>query len=288
MNLLHEQIIINGLLFSPAYALFALAFLLKLKTLKYWPLALATIATLSPYIFFSVFELSGSVMLAAAIAISISILFGWFFDQIIFLRLISWNAQPTVLIVAAIGINVIGESLFGLIYGDRPLVLISNPVHIAVSSRVFLTSNQLSIFVFASAVWIVVMLMLKRSRLGLFQQAIESSLKLSTIRHVPVRRTIQLLSILSYGCVSMAGLLIASERQIYPQLGIDIMLAALVIAVAVNKVSFGRLVLFSIIISIANQYIGQIFPNEWRNSILYLALISLLIIRFDKRKIVDA
>lgn len=217
------QILLNGLIAGSLIALIALGLNLVYGNMKFMNFAHGEMAMLGAYFYYLFrIKLEWAPGLSMPLALVLCALAGLLLNRLVFNPL-KKESQWT-LLIASVGVSMCVKFAVMLVAGSFTLnyvigSYVSHSYKLA-GGALIITQNQ--IFILISTLMILLGLhgLLKYSKLGKAIRAVSDNMQLATVVGIDVSRTIDWIFILSSTIAGFAGILIAYEQSLSPQMGL--------------------------------------------------------------------
>lgn len=272
------QIVINILITSFYLIIISLSFLLIYLPTKFFNLAHAATITLAPYLTFLLSNRLGlDLIIAILISIIITVMFGFSTDKFLFKPLRSKGASPLILLISSLGLYIITENLISLLFGNQ--ILSIRDTKITSGYNLFdasITSTQLILILSSVIIYFIVIYILNKTDLGKKIRATSSNLTFATILGVNTERVIKISFVLGSLIAAIAGILIALDINMSPNMGFNLLLLSVVAMIIGGVGSIWGLVVGSLLLATAQNLGAYYIDSKWMNAIAYLILIILL------------
>jgi branched-chain amino acid transport system permease protein len=275
-----NQLIANALLAASIYALIGTGFSLIYRTSRFFHFAHGLVCAAGAYaslVFAIEFKLPLFISSILAIAVAISI--GLLIEIGIYRPLRSKKSSSLILLLASLGIYIVGQNVISLVFGDDTKIL--RPV-ISRSFSVLgakITAVQFGILVTSVLVLCALVVLMKVSKFGLIIRAVSADHDLARTVGVDVNHAIAWSMALGSGLAGLAGILIALDVNLVPTMGMHSLLMS-VVAVIVGGIerTVGAIV-GALLVGLLQHFGVWQLPTQWQDLIVFSALIVFLLLR---------
>lgn len=223
--------------------------------------------------------LSAVVMTALFIAI----------DRVVYRKLRRRKSGIVIFSIAALGLAISLRSLVLVFYGPDPRLYTPGiRTRISLPFDVHILADQLFIFSAAIAVTVAVYLILYRTTLGKAMRAMADNPDLARVSGINTERIIMWTWLVAGALVAVAGVLLALQAQLDPQIGFVLLLplfaAAILGGIGSPQGAFvGGMVIGmvqEVAVTVHLNFIRQDFPGAgYKFSVAFLILIAVLLLR---------
>jgi branched-chain amino acid transport system permease protein len=276
--LLWEFRILDGLTLGGLLFVAASGFTLALGVMKIVNIAHGALYLLASYIAWSLFQDTGSYVLAIAGAAFAAALVGLVMQQTVLRRL---YLQPLPQILATMGVALIVAE-FGIIgWGGYPRVM-GEPTWLggatSLGNGLFYPTYRLFIVAVAAVVGVFLWVLLARTRLGGLVRACVDDEEMARGMGVNVPRVYAGVFVLASFLAGLAGGIGAPFLGAYPGAEFDILLLALIVVVIGGLGSIGGAFIASMVVGILDSVGKSLFP-ELAYFTLFAPMILILLVR---------
>jgi branched-subunit amino acid ABC-type transport system permease component len=220
------------------------------------------------------------IIISITLAILITTVIGILIDSFIFQQLRRRNSSVLVLMLASIGVYVVGQNVLSMIFGDG--VRSIQPQTVVVGMSVFggrMTSVQFVITVTSAIAVASLSTWLARTTHGRSVRAISSNPELAVIVGVNMSRVTIIVVAIGSAIGALAGVLYSLDRDIVPTMGMGILLISVVVMIVGGQTSMVGLAAASFLVAIA-QNLAVLWPGAaWQDAVIFLVLIIFLVFR---------
>lgn len=274
------QFIINGLVTGLIYALTSLAFSLVYNTTRIFHIAFAALYVIASYLFYTFSNQLGlPIYISAFFAILFNAFISILIEFFIYKPLEVKKTSNNLILISSIGTFIILINLVALIYGNDTKV-ISNSISASVQfGEILITNNQIYQALFSLLSIILILILLKYSKLGLQTRAIRDDAELSFIFGIDIFRVRNILFGLSGALVAIASCLNSYDVGMDPYIGMPILLNAMVALIIGGIGRFEAPIIGGIILGVLQAIAVYYFESRWENAITFGILLLFLIFR---------
>lgn len=275
------QVIANSLAAASVYTLVAIGFALIYSTVRFFNFAHAVVYTIGAYgaytvaITFSLgwwIGLGGGILLSSAVGIVLEIC--------IYRRMRRWNASATTLFITSLGLLVAAQNLLSLLFGDQTLVLRRKSfdrIFDVLSARI--TQSQVEGFLLAAILCFATWLVLRLTVLGREIRAIANDPDLAQSTGISVDKVVVCVFAAGSALAGLAAIIFADQTDVKPDIGMHVLLMAVVVQVISGTHSIPGIALAACLISFLRNLSIWLWPAQWGETITFLLLIIFLLIR---------
>ena len=227
------QLIINGMIAGSVYALAACGFALIYYVVKFQYFSQGAILTIAAYLFFLFFSLLGlNHTLAAILAVIGSVLAALITNWLVYMPLRKRKATPTVLLISSIALLIFSTSLMQAFFGSGTKTLLLGSQNRIFNAGFFtITTIQVSIIISAIALFLLLWIIVKKTKLGKSMRALADNKDVAQIVGINPEKIYNYAFIISAVLGAVAGILIGLEQNLYPRMGVIIIIKGFISSV---------------------------------------------------------
>jgi branched-chain amino acid transport system permease protein len=276
-----KQVLVNAVAEAGPIALVASGLSLIFSVSRIFHLAHAITITSSSY---AAFALAHTAKLPLFICLIMAILiaagFGAAIEFLIYRPLRRSGASSEVLLIASLGLVIIGQNCISLIFGDQTNALRSP--EITYSLQLFgarITGIQILTIVLSALICTLISLFLTWTMAGKFIRAIACDVDLATIIGIRTDRVTAVTFTLVSATGGLAGILLAYETDLSPHMGFDILLLGLTASIVGGLNSAQGAMLGGVLVSLCRHLAGWYLPTQWQDAVVFLLLLVFMLAR---------
>jgi branched-chain amino acid transport system permease protein len=279
--MLYVDLIVQGLINGCMYAMMAVGLTLVYGLLRILHIAHATVFALGAFIGVVVANQTGSLTLAFVAAIVLSCLVGVAIYRLVYEPLL--DHPPYVPMIASMGILVMMEDGFRILFGEHGLTFQHNPWFIQTFSLGGVTMNTVQAAIVISAVVLLTgfAMFTSMTRVGVGWRATVTNPRIATSYGVDAVKVRYLNFLIGSALAAVAGVLVALLNNfVEPTMGFVISYKGLAIIVLGGLGSVRGTLIASLILGIIESF-GTIYIGDYldRDAIAFLFLIAMLMVR---------
>ena len=276
-----SQILLNALIAGSTYSLVGIGFSLIFSSARFFHMAHGGIITVTGYLVYALavlLKLNHSISIF--IALLVAAILGGMMERLVFRRLRRSHSSGTIQLIASLGILVILQNLISLVFGDDVRVLNPGVVKQGIQiSTAYITDVQLVIVLTNIVVWLLMWLLLQRSKIGWMIRAVTDDAELAKILGISVELVILLTFVIGSVIAGIAGILIAYDIGLTPLLGFQALFLGVVAAISGGITSPTGTMLAGLLLGLILQITGWFLPTQWQEAIAFAILLLFLLFR---------
>jgi branched-chain amino acid transport system permease protein len=277
----YVDLAISGIVFGCMYALMAVGLTLVYGLLRILHIAHAAVFALGAYVTVLVANASGSILAGFVAAIVVTPLSGVAIYRLLYQPLLHY--RPDVPMIASIGLLVLMQDGFRILFGEQGVTFLRNPLTIETIDAAGITLNlgQLAVLIVTVIIFLALHLFTTRTRIGVAWRATVSNPRIAASFGVDPIRVRYLNFAIGSALAGIAGGLIALLNNfVDPTIGYVVSYKALAIIVLGGLGSVRGTLIASLFLGVIESY-GTIFIGSYlnRDAIAFLALILILMAR---------
>jgi branched-chain amino acid transport system permease protein len=277
----YVDLALNGLIFGSMYALMAVGLTLVYGLLRILHIAHAAVYAFGAFITVIVANASGSIALGILVAVVCSAILGAGIYRLLYQPLLVH--PPYVAMIASIGLLILMEDGFRIVFGEQGLTFARNPYPTQMHELGGVTINtvQIAMLVVSTVCLTALGLFITRTRIGVAWRATVSNPTIATSFGVDAIKVRYLNFLIGSALAALAGALIALlNNYVEPTMGFVVSYKALAIIVLGGLGSVRGTLIASYALGIVESF-GTIFVGPYldRDAIAFLFLIVILMVR---------
>ncbi len=279
---LFEQLLVNSFISAGTYVLITLGFNLIYGTTKFVNMAHGAIAASGAYIVFSFARVSGvPVTLSVILGIAGAGLLGWMCDRLIFSVLRKKHASDKVLFVASLGIFIILQSLFAMLFGVEFNALLPSSQSIPTYQlgNASITLTQIIIILAAAIAYFGLLLLLNYTLFGKAVKAIQDDEEVARVLGINTDRIVGWIFFLGSAIAGIGGILVGFDIGIYPAASLNMLVEGAASSIIGGIGVLGGGVVGSFILGFAENFGIWKITSEWKPAITFVILMLFLIFK---------
>lgn len=275
------QLIINGLIAGSIYALAASGFSLVYYALKFQYFSHGAIMSIAAYSFFAFLNLIGfHYVLAGILALVIATFATLIMNWLVYRPLRRRKATPTVTLIASIVLLIFTSSLLLAIFGSS-----TKSIRLGAKTRVFdfgivtITSIQVSVIMFAIILFLFLWYVLKKTRFGKAMRALADNKDVAQVIGINPERIYNYAFIISAIFGTMGGILLGLEQNLYPRMGVVIIIKGFISSVVGGLGSVPGSIIGGFFIGLVENLGIWFLPSGYKDVISFTIMLIFLLFR---------
>lgn len=273
------QLILNGIIAGAIYALVASGFSLIYSVTKFIHFAHGAVLALGAYFLYTFAVASGlNFWLAIILTLFCSCIAGVAMDWAVYRPLRKRKASGAVLLIASIALMILVNAMILAIWGaDVKTVPTRNPVFDVAGARI--TMIQIIIIIISVLLLLCLWFLMKRTKLGKSMRAVADNKDVAQTVGINPERIYTYTFIIGSFLAGVAGILIGIEQNLYPQMGISLVIKGFTGAVIGSMASVPGSVLGSLILGLVENIGIWWLPSGYKDAIAFVLLFIFLLFR---------
>jgi branched-chain amino acid transport system permease protein len=275
------QLIINGLIAGSIYALAASGFSLVYHVIKFLHFAQGATITISAYAFFFFMDILGlNFVLGMLMAIIASIFVTWLMNVLLYKPLRKRKATNVISLIASLSLLIFFVSLILAIFGSSTKTLSVSRNNFTIDTG-FFTITFIQIIVIASAIisFFVMWFILKKTKLGKAMRALSDNKDVSQVVGIDPEKIYNYTFIISGIMGGIAGVLIGLEQNLFPRMGVLVIVKGFISAVVGGITSVPGSILGGFLIGLVENLGIWFLPSGYKDAISFTILLAFLLFR---------
>lgn len=198
------NVLINGLSLGGVYALIALGYTMVYGIAKMLNFAHGDIIMVGGYSIFVFLGVTGHPIAAAAFAAAVCVVLGVVMEKLAYKPL--RGASPLAVLITAIGVSYLLQSLSQIIFGSDPKTVIVADLGVTKVGRIFISNSSILTLVFTVIIMVSLTLFIKLSRTGRAMLAVSEDRAAAQLMGVNVNGIITITFIIGAFLAAVASL----------------------------------------------------------------------------------
>lgn len=273
------QLILNGIIAGAIYSLVASGFALIYNVTKFMHFAHGAALALGAYLMYT-FTITLGIEFWASIVITLifTSIIGALMNWIVYLPLRKRRASAAVLLIASIALMTFLNALVLAVWGaDVKTIPTRNPVFDVLDARI--TLIQIIIIAVSAVLLLALWFLMKKTKLGKAMRAVADNKDVAQTVGINPERVYTATFVIGSLLAGVAGILIGIEQNLYPQMGVALVIKGFTGAVIGSLVSVPGSVLGSMILGLAENIGIWWLPSGYKDAIAFVLLFIFLLFK---------
>lgn len=273
------QLLVNGIVLSVMYAVLGVSWGVIFNVTGTFHFAQALAYLLAGYVGAYVFGVVGlPFVLSFLISIAAALAFGIAVELWFYCPLRRLSASPLVILIASLGLLILGENIILLVFGTIPLSLTGFEVSLYSVGPVTFTSMNIITVVVCIIVLVAYVLFLNRTTTGKAMRAVASDPQMSEVVGINIPKIYLLAFIIGSGLAGITGFLHAAEIQASLGMGMQMVLIAFMATLMGGVGHLWGAAIVGVIMGMVQSFGLLVIGSQWQTAILYLLLTVVIVI----------
>ena len=275
------QLIINGLIAGSVYALAACGFALVYYVVKFQYFSQGAILTIAAYMFFMFLNSIGlNYLLAAILSIIISILAALLTNWMVYKPLRKRKVGGVPLLVSSVVLLIFSSSLMQAIFGSGMKSIDLGKFNRTLNFGFFtITKIQIAIIISAIVLFFILFFILMMTRLGKAMRALADNKDVAQIVGINPERIYNYTFIISAILGGFSGILIGLEQNLYPRMGILIIIKGFIGSVVGGLGSVPGSIIGGLFIGLVENVGIWFLPSSYKDVISFTIMLVFLLFK---------
>jgi branched-chain amino acid transport system permease protein len=262
------------------YVAIAMGLTMVYGVLRILHIAHAGVYALGAYAGLTIYQATGNILAAGAVAIAASITVGYLIQRFVYAPVL--GRSPLIPLTLSVAVFLLISEMIGIVWGYYPIGFHTQiPFTTYSYGEISITSYQLLVIVATLLSVLLVWLLINRTRIGLASRAVAQDSEMAQAIGVNVKTVIAFNFIVGSALAGLGGVLVGIYySQVYPYMGGLVAYKGLVVIVLGGFGSVVGAVLGGLILGVSETLlvstVGNFLPRE---SFAFLVLILLLLFR---------
>lgn len=276
-----SQVLLNGLISSCIFLLIAGGFAIIFQTTRFFHFAHGVVFTAAAYAVYTVLVvLNLSYPLAVILGIALVIALGVIIDRSIYYPLRKRDSPPLVLMLSSLGVYIVLQNVISLIFGDDTKSIRNWPIREGLNifgARV--TPVQIAIILTSIVLLVGIILLLKKTRLGIAIRAVSSNPELALVCGIPTDRVILAVFAIGSALAGVAGILVAMDVDMNPTMGMRPLMMGVVAVIVGGVGSIPGTALGALMLGMTQHLATWKISSQWQDAIAFVILLIFMLFR---------
>ncbi len=275
------QLIVNGLIAGSIYALAASGFSLAYYVIKFLHFAQGATIAIAAYALFALSNQFGwNNVLSIILSIFIAVAAALIMNRIVYKPLRKRKATGVILLIASLAILTFTTSLIRAIFGPSTKTLLLSKHNKSFDFGFFtITSIQLAIIISAILLFLLLWLLMKKTRLGKAMRALSDNKDVAQIVGINPERVYTFTFIIVGVFAGISGILIGLEQNLYPRMSVLIIVKGFISSVVGGINSVPGAIIGGLFIGLVENLGIWFLPSGYKDAISFSILLLFLLLR---------
>jgi len=218
-------------------------------------------------------------LLAFVVAIAVTIPFGVASELGLYRPLRRAGASPFVILIASLGLLIIGENVILLVFGTVPLAMTRFHIIPYAIGPINFANTHVILVVVCAVVLAIYMLFLTRTTTGKAMKATASNPQMAEVVGIDIPKIYLLAFIIASALAGVTGFLHALERAASLGMGMEMVLVAFIATLMGGVGHLWGAAIAGVIMGMAQAFGLLVIGSEWQTAILYLVMVIVIVVR---------
>lgn len=272
------QLLIDGILIGAIFALAAYGMALVWGVMNVINIAQGGFVVLGGYVCLYVFKAGLSPFLGIPVAMALMFGFGWFVYRLVICRVVDRDLFTSLL--ATFGISILIEQLANQLFGSDVQSIDTNlGTLVLFDNQITVTLIKLVTFGITVAIGILLVLFLKRTRLGQAIRATAQNARAARVMGIDTDRVYAMTFAINSAICGAAGALVAMTWVIHPYLDLPYTVRSFMIVTVAGLGNLSAVILAAFGLGVAENFAGFILGADAQLAFVFSLLVVILIVR---------
>ena len=274
------KFIINGIVTGLLYSMLAIGFALVYNTTRILHIAAAGIYVFAAYMFWWLASGLGLPLAVAAIlAVLLSMVLSWLSDRALYRPLRKKKSSLNVMMVASIGLMTVIVNLLAMLFGNEARRVDNAYFEPVMLGGAVVTVPQLYQVITAVVSISLFLILLTCTRFGSRIRALSADETLFDILGYNRQQTYSVVFLVSGLFIGLASCTTAYDVGLKPDLGMTVIVNAMVAMILGGSGRFGTCVLGGLTLGMLQALVELRFSADWKNAVAFVVLLLILFLR---------
>lgn len=275
------QVLVNGIITAAEYALISLGFALIYRTAGFIHFSHGIVLTAGAYLTFLLTKWLGLPLSYSILpAVALSVLLGCLIETAVYRPLRRRKASSLILLLASLGVYFALQNIVSMAFGDGTRTIrLGGPEEGINVLGARITPVQVMIIFVSMALFVVVALLMKRTRIGRAMRAVASDPALARLCGIESDRVILFVFAIGSALAGVAGILVALDVNMTPTMGLNALMMGMLAAIIGGVRSIPGVALGALFLGMAQQLGGWKMGPQWQDATAFVILLAFLLFR---------
>lgn len=274
------QLLANGLVTGCAYALVALGFSLIYNTTRIFHIAHGAVYVVAAYLYYSFYVLWGIPLVGAALLTVVgAMVLGVLIDEVIHVPLDQQDSSMLIHLLSSLGLYIALVNIIAMFYGNQTKELVSGVQLTYSAGGVILTQVQVATVVVAVVLFIGLVVLLRKTRLGQQLRAMRDDPELLTVMGLNPRTLRRVVFGLGSALAAVGAILQGLDVGIDPRIGLTAVLNGAVAVIIGGIGLFEAAALGALVLGLLQSIAVWQASARWQEAVTFGVLILFLLSR---------
>jgi len=274
------QLLANGFVTGCAYALVALGFALIYNTTRIFHIAHGAVYAVAAYLFYSFYVLWGIPLIGAAFLTVVgATVLGVLIDEVIHVPLDEQDSSMLIHLLSSLGLYIALVNVIAIFYGNQTTVLSSGVGTTYSVGGVILTQIQVATVVVAVVLFIGLVVLLRKTRLGQQLRAMRDDPELISVMGLNPRTLRRVVFGLGSALAAVAAILLGLDVGIDPHIGLAAVLNGAVAVIIGGIGLFEGAAVGALVLGLLQSVAVWQASARWQEAVTFGVLILFLLFR---------
>jgi len=272
---------VNGIITAAEYALISLGFALIYRTAGFIHFSHGIVLTAGAYLTFLLTKWLGLPLSYSILpAVALSVLLGCLIETAVYRPLRRRKASSLILLLASLGVYFALQNIVSMAFGDGTRTIrLGGPEEGINVLGARITPVQVMIIFVSMALFVVVALLMKRTRIGRAMRAVASDPALARLCGIESDRVILFVFAIGSALAGVAGILVALDVNMTPTMGLNALMMGMLAAIIGGVRSIPGVALGALFLGMAQQLGGWKMGPQWQDATAFVILLAFLLFR---------
>ena len=274
------QVVINGLIRGILLSLVAIGFALAYNTTRVFHIAAAALYVFAAYMMhWAATKLGLPILVAGLAAVGLTMILSLFIELTVYHPLKKRNASNEVAMIASIGLMTVIIPLLVMGFGSATKKFGDGMLPSFQVGHIDLTTPQMAQLLIGATAVILFLVFISMTSWGMRLRALSTDEALYETLGYSTRRSRVVAFLLSGAYIALASCLSAYDIGINPDMGMDMLISAMVAMVIGGVGRFGTCVAGGLVLGVLQAVTAYEISDNWKTAVTFIILILLLFLR---------
>lgn len=270
------QIAVDTIVLASLYTLIGTGFSLRYSIVKYLDIGFAVYLTLGAYAYLVLSKYVG--LYAVIYAILFSAIIAYLCERFYFAKLENRKSSGMVMMIASLGFMTLVQAIIAMVFTSNVQGLRTD-ISVYTVFGVAITDVKVVSILCAFVFVVSLRLVLRKTKFGSHIRAINDNKSLAETTGIPVKKISLIIASICAGVAALAGILYGMDTSADPLMGMSLLLSGVTASIIINIQDAKKVYIGALILAIIQNTVVWFLGGEWKDAIVFLLLIIILLIR---------
>lgn len=281
MSSIIPQIIANSLIAGSLYTLVALGFFMIYRTVKFFDVSYGALTAFGGFMMYWLFkQVEMQSIPAFVVALVLTGFISFLLSKFVYQPLRKRKSSNMVLLVASLGLFTSLQAILAILFSSQFQTIHISELQGSINiAGAFITYTQLLTIGLAFFIFIILSVLLSKTRFGAAIRAIGDDEDVAVIVGIDTKKIITWVFIIAGIIAGLAGILVGIDTGIEPTMGMQLLLKAVIVVTIAGIGRIHGVVIGAFLLAFVENFAVWHLSGEWKNVVALSILIIFLLFK---------